>query len=89
MSIRTHTSRALCPAQACANMCAVVEVPHARRVVVRSGDNVLAVCSHADGLHPVRVPLERAHLRAFGDGPHARAVSSAEQNVVHIAFRKV
>eukprot|EP00965_Chrysotila_dentata_P067310 2227732-Pleurochrysis_carterae.AAC.1 len=75
-------------------MRAVVEAPHARRVVARAGDDVFAVGSDADRTHvtqghPTAVPLERAHLRASGEvATHARAVSSAEQNAALKAHPK-
>eukprot|EP00965_Chrysotila_dentata_P138271 4573534-Pleurochrysis_carterae.AAC.3 len=37
---------------------------------------MLAVGSHAHRGHNCAVSLEHAHLRAFGEGPRARAVSS-------------
>eukprot|EP00965_Chrysotila_dentata_P125792 4158140-Pleurochrysis_carterae.AAC.1 len=62
-------------------MRAVVEAPHARRLVGRARDDVFAVRSDADRVHDVAVPLERAHLRASGEGAaRTRAVSSAERN---------
>eukprot|EP00965_Chrysotila_dentata_P090925 3000900-Pleurochrysis_carterae.AAC.1 len=54
-------------------MRAVVEAPHARRIVDRARDDVLAVGSDADRVHVTAVPLERAQLRASGEGGHARA----------------
>eukprot|EP00965_Chrysotila_dentata_P077127 2546382-Pleurochrysis_carterae.AAC.1 len=56
-------------------MRAVVEAPHARRLVLRARDDVFAVGSDADREHRTAVPPERAHLRASGEGAtHARAV---------------
>eukprot|EP00965_Chrysotila_dentata_P009554 310878-Pleurochrysis_carterae.AAC.1 len=57
-------------------MRAVVEVPHARRLVLRARDDVFAVGSDADRPHRIAVPLERAHLRASGEGAaRTRALS--------------
>eukprot|EP00965_Chrysotila_dentata_P171352 5654914-Pleurochrysis_carterae.AAC.1 len=64
-------------------MRAVVEAPHARRLVQRARDDVFAVGSDADRGHVIAVPLERAHLRASGEGGHARArrlVSRADRS---------
>eukprot|EP00965_Chrysotila_dentata_P019751 654875-Pleurochrysis_carterae.AAC.1 len=67
-------------------MRAVVEAPHARRLVERARDDVLAVGSDADRDHGTAVPLERAHLRASGEeATHARAISSAERNAEQAA----
>eukprot|EP00965_Chrysotila_dentata_P009051 294220-Pleurochrysis_carterae.AAC.1 len=64
-------------------MRAVVEAPHARRPVGRARDDVFAVGSDADRAHQmatraIAVPLERAHLRASGEGAARMRAPSGE-----------
>eukprot|EP00965_Chrysotila_dentata_P044268 1471516-Pleurochrysis_carterae.AAC.1 len=54
-------------------MRAVVEAPHARRLVDRARHHILAVESHAHRKHGIAVPLERAHLRAHSAKEQTRA----------------
>eukprot|EP00965_Chrysotila_dentata_P212223 6186896-Pleurochrysis_carterae.AAC.4 len=54
-------------------MLAVVEAPHARRLVRRHGHQARPIGSDARRCHAVAVPVGRAHLRANGEGPRACA----------------
>eukprot|EP00965_Chrysotila_dentata_P212220 6186896-Pleurochrysis_carterae.AAC.1 len=70
-----HAIGAVFPSE-CAHVRAVVEPPHARRLVARACNHMLAVRSNAHRGHFTAMPLESAHLRAFGGGGHVCAVSS-------------
>eukprot|EP00965_Chrysotila_dentata_P256567 6212581-Pleurochrysis_carterae.AAC.8 len=65
---------ALCSRLERALVRAVVETPDARRLVTRC-DDVFTVGGHAHREHVTVVPLERAHLRAFGESSYSRAPS--------------
>eukprot|EP00965_Chrysotila_dentata_P150127 4958747-Pleurochrysis_carterae.AAC.1 len=90
---RTRRQTALCFLFERAHMRAVVEAPHARRLLeqAQARDDVFAVGSDADRVHVTSAaPSERAHLRASGEGAtHGRAVSSAERNAALEADQKV
>eukprot|EP00965_Chrysotila_dentata_P144567 4775357-Pleurochrysis_carterae.AAC.5 len=60
-----HARGGHCAPSKRAHVRAVVKAPHARRLVLRAGHHMLAVGSHADRVHAIGMPLERAHLRAI------------------------
>eukprot|EP00965_Chrysotila_dentata_P114483 3783607-Pleurochrysis_carterae.AAC.1 len=69
-------------------MRAVVEAPHARRAVVRARDDVFAVGSDADREHDIAVPLERAQLRASGEGAARTRAPSRQANRKKVKYWK-